>query len=470
MKLIRLLLLACILWGTASAQSGKPLRLEFPAERYSTDLQRILCDTLGVCVLYPSVVNDSSYCHILHYDVNMVKQNESRFPLADRLWVTASAFSRGHLYILCQKTNKKKKEPEGLLVTYDLANHALEQHSVRNLPSSDISHFTVRNGNLLFTAPVNSSQSNIFFLPKGETSVQALRLPNAPDYTIDDFVAEDDGSGATVCVNTSSNSKNNVLWLCETDMAGLPLRVVDFPDTGETRYQNARIARMGDGAYLIAGTYQLRKTSGNTATGIYSLRYDAHRFSTPKEYPFKQSLAAGRNNSDVLFLAGRIYPSDSVFAFVTESFYPEYRYTTTYSYGVPTTEPVFMGYRFIDAEVHVFDTAATRIWSYSVPFDNLMVTNLTTHLRVSFLPSYIIYYYTLNQTLTTMLTDYRFNLVDPIRTSELFPDNTPKGPMSYSIVLSQWYGSYFLLSGYRFRQGSAKSKMPVYFMNKLRYE
>ena len=128
MKLIRLLLLACILWGTASAQSGKPLRLEFPAERYSTDLQRILCDTLGVCVLYPSVVNDSSYCHILHYDVNMVKQNESRFPLADRLWVTASAFSRGHLYILCQKTNKKKKEPEGLLVTYDLANHALEQH------------------------------------------------------------------------------------------------------------------------------------------------------------------------------------------------------------------------------------------------------------------------------------------------------------------------------------------------------
>ena len=170
--------------------------------------------------------------------------------------------------------------------------------------------------------------------------------------------------------------------------------MVDFPDTGETRYQNARIARMGDGAYLIAGTYQLRKTSGNTATGIYSLRYDAHRFSTPKEYPFKQSLAAGRNNSDVLFLAGRIYPSDSVFAFVTESFYPEYRYTTTYSYGVPTTEPVFMGYRFIDAEVHVFDTAATRIWSYSVPFDNLMVTNLTTHLRVSFLPSYIIYYYT----------------------------------------------------------------------------
>ncbi len=470
MKHIRLLLLVFALLGSATAQTGKPVRLEFPAERYSTELQRVLCDTLGVCVLYPSVVNDSSYCHILQYDANMVKTNESRFPLANRLWVTASDFSRDRLFILCQKTNKKKKESEGLLVTYDLASHALEQHPVRNLPSSDISHFTVRGGNILFTAPVNSNQTNIFFLPKGETSVQALRLPNAPDYTIDDFVAEDDGSGATVCVNTSSNSKNNVLWLCETDMAGLPLRVVDFPDTGETRYQNARIVRMGDGSLLIAGTYQLRKTSGNTATGIYSIRYDAHQFGTPQEYPFKQSLTAGRNNSDILFLAGHIYPNDSICAFVTESFYPEYRYTTTYSYGVPTTEPVFMGYRFIDAEVHVFDTSGSRIWNYSMPFDNLMVTNLTTHLRVSFLPSYIIYYYTLNQTLTTMLTDFQFNLLDPIRTSELFPSTTSKGPISYNIALNPWYGNNFILSGYRFRQGNAKSKMPVYFLNKLRYE
>lgn len=470
LKRFRLLLLGFVLYGTLAAQSGRPVRLEFPAERYSSEMRRVLCDTLGVCLLYPLTTTDTAYCVILQYDVNLTLMNESRNPLPTSMGIVASAFDGDKLFILCQQILKKRKQPDGLLLIYSLTDHTTEQHPVGNLPTSDIAHFSVHNGSVIFTAPSGNSTYNIFYLPNGDKSVHALYLSNAPEYTVDDYLMDSQEECSVVCVNTSPSTRNNVLWLCETNLAGHIQRVIDFPDTGVYRFQNARIALLAPGRYLLSGTYQPRKASGNMAAGVYSCIYEEHHFQQPMLYPFHQTQATGRTSTDVLYLAGNIYTSDSLYAFVSESFYPEYRYTTTYSYGVPTTEPVFMGYRFIDAEVHVFDPNGRRCWNYSIPFDNIMVTNLTTHLRVSFLTDYILYHFTMGQSLTTMLTDRQFQLEDPIRTVDLFPTTSRNNANIYTTNLSQWHGDDFLLSGYRFRQGSAKSKMPVYFLSKLRYQ
>lgn len=467
MKKVLFFLLGCILCKVAVAQSGKPVRLEFPSEKYSVQIKCLLCDTLGLCVAYPTANYDTLYCNILQYDVQLQKTNESRIPINAQLGIAASAYHDGSIYLLYQTYNKKKKEPTGILLTYHLQTATSQWREINNIPTSDIRQFTVQDGNVFFLSTHSYNQSNIYYIPLNDNYVHQLLVPNAPDYTIDDYVVDNQAQRVMVCMNTSSNSKNNVIWMCETDFAGNAQKVIDFPDTGSYRFQNARIARISDNRFLLTGTYQERKTSGNKASGIYSLVYENHSFQEPRLYSYLSSAIGGKD--DLLYLASAITSDDSLFSFVTESFYPEYRYSTTYHYGVPSTESIFMGYRFINAQVNIFNTDGQRLWEYSFPFDNLMVTNLTTHLRTTFLSDYILHHYTLNTSTTTMLTDKQFQLEDPIRTSELFSQTNQKS-MQTNYTLNRWYDNYFILSGFRFHQGSKKDSNPIFFINKIRYQ
>ena len=130
-----------------------------------------------------------------------------------------------------------------------------------------------------------------------------------------------------------------------------------------------------------------------------------------------------------------------------------------------------MGYRFLNAEVHIFDKEGHLAGKYSFPFDNMLVTNLTSHLRVAFTKAGILFYHLQSEYLVTMLTDRELNVIDPIRSSALFPQQNKENPIVYTTALWPWYEDYYLLSGYRFRNtGNTKTRRPVYFINKLRYQ
>ena len=201
---------------------------------------------------------------------------------------------------------------------------------------------------------------------------------------------------------------------------------------------------------------------------MYSILYENGSFSEVELLPYDP---VTKSQSEVLYLPGRLFRDSTHVAFVTESFYPEYRYSTTYSYGVPTTEPIFMGYRFLNADVHIFDKEGHPAGKYSFPFDNMLVTNLTSHLRVAFTKAGILFYHLQSEYLVTMLTDRELNILDPIRSTTLFPQQNKENPVVYTTALWPWYDDYYLLSGYRFRSGgSSKTRRPVYFINKLRYQ
>ena len=469
MRRLCAILCLCIIATGLFAQSDKPVRLEFPSEKYSTELQCVLCGTQGICLLYPSYKADTITSHIAHYDANLILVADTSLRLPIPYIYVASAYHDGGLYVLYQEKQKKKKSPAGLLLHWDIVTHRMDTMSVLNLPTDDITRLTAYNGTLLFTCPTGKDNSNLFYLHTDQPFAGGLFLKDAPNYTIDDFWVDTLGQRVVTCANTASGTKDNVIWICESDLNGQVLHIVDMPDTGAYRFQNARITQVDTGRMLIAGTYQLRKGSqGNTATGVYSVIYENGSFSEVGLYPYEP---VKRSQSEVLYLPGRLFRDSTHVAFVTESFYPEYRYSTTYSYGVPTTEPIFMGYRFLNAEVHIFDKEGHPAGKYSFPFDNMLVTNLTSHLRVAFTKAGILFYHLQNEYLVTMLTDRELNIIDPIRSTTLFPQQNKDTPMVYTTALWPWYDDYYLLSGYRFRNtGSTKTRKPVYFINKLRYQ
>ncbi len=362
-----------------------------------------------------------------------------------------------------------------MLISYDLQKKEIDTLSLTHLPLNDINKFTAKNGCFLFTSPTPHDNSNIYFLAKGSHSPHALYLHNAPEYSIDDFLSDTLCNKHLVCLNTSAKTKDNVLWLCETTIDGEPIRYKDLPDTGDFRFQNARIAQLDTGVYLLSGTYQLRKSGlGNTATGIYSLLYQNGQFSTPQLFPFNiidvENAKHTRSDNDfdeLLYLVSKIYTDGHHYALVAEGFYPEYRYSTTYMYGVPSTEPVFVGYRFTGAEVMLFDKMGNKIWNYNFPF-NLLVSNLTTHLRVAYPNNQILLFYMQDKNIVTMLTDCELSIIDPIRSNPLLPSENNNPQSITTTGLSPWYDNYYILSGYQFKTG--KSKSPVFFLNKLKYQ
>lgn len=456
------------------AQKGTPLQLEFPCSQYSTELQCIPCHTQGVCVFYPTQTADSSYIHLLHYNINLEFVNRTQFNIDPQLSFAASHYSDSCVYLLYQNKNKKHRTPEGFLYRYHCDSHQIEATELSTLPINDIKQFTVHNGAIYFVSATGRDNTNLFFGAQGQSFTKGLYLNNAPDYTIDCYHIDTVNQKVLACVNTSSGTRNNVVWLAELTLQGEPLRVIDLPDTGNVRFQNARIAQMDSSRYLITGTYQIRKNGlNNTASGKYTTIYENGRCSEPQLYPFNSARAASANtmSNEVLYLASKIYYDSSRYISVAESFYPEYRYSTTYSYGVPTTEPIFVGYRFLNAEIHVFNQDDSLLWQYTFPFDNLLVTNLTTHLRADFIGSNTLFYYILNQSLTTMLVDENLEIIDPIRTSEIIPSNKSNTTTTYTSGISRWYNNYFLLIGCRIpKNGNNKNSKTSYFINKLKYE
>lgn len=456
------------------AQKGTPLQLEFPCSQYSTELQCIPCHTQGVCVFYPTQTADSSYIHLLHYNINLEFVNRTQFNIDPQLSFAASHYSDSCVYLLYQNKNKKHRTPEGFLYRYHCDSHQIEATELSTLPINDIKQFTVHNGAIYFVSATGRDNTNLFFGAQGQSFTKGLYLNNAPDYTIDCYHIDTVNQKVLACVNTSSGTRNNVVWLAELTLQGEPLRVIDLPDTGNVRFQNARIAQMDSSRYLITGTYQIRKNGlNNTASGKYTTIYENGRCSEPQLYPFNSARAASANtmSNEVLYLASKIYYDSSRYISVAESFYPEYRYSTTYSYGVPTTEPIFVGYRFLNAEIHVFNQDDSLLWQYTFPFDNLLVTNLTTHLRADFIGSNTLLYYILNQSLTTMLVDENLEIIDPIRTSEIIPSNKSNTTTTYTSGISRWYNNYFLLIGCRIpKNGNNKNSKTSYFLNKLKYE
>lgn len=456
------------------AQKGTPLQLEFPCSQYSTELQCIPCHTQGVCVFYPTQTADSSYIHLLHYNINLEFVNRTQFNIDPQLSFAASHYSDSCVYLLYQNKNKKHRTSEGFLYRYHCDSHQIEATELSTLPINDIKQFTVHNGAIYFVSATGRDNTNLFFGAQGQSFTKGLYLNNAPDYTIDCYHIDTVNQKVLACVNTSSGTRNNVVWLAELTLQGEPLRVIDLPDTGNVRFQNARIAQMDSSRYLITGTYQIRKNGlNNTASGKYTTIYENGRCSEPQLYPFNSARAASANtmSNEVLYLASKIYYDSSRYISVAESFYPEYRYSTTYSYGVPTTEPIFVGYRFLNAEIHVFNQDDSLLWQYTFPFDNLLVTNLTTHLRADFIGSNTLFYYILNQSLTTMLVDENLEIIDPIRTSEIIPSNKSNTTTTYTSGISRWYNNYFLLIGCRIpKNGNNKNSKTSYFLNKLKYE
>lgn len=461
---------------TINAQADLPLQLEFPTEKYSSQQHIIPCNDAGFCHLYPTFTPDSILINLHHYNANLSLVNQQQFALNKPCNYIASTFNQGKVYVLYQSQNKKKRENFGYLITYTLQNHQIDTLYVQKLPTEEIFSFTAYNDHLFFTYTSQKENRNLCFLPAHQHYSRSLFLPNITDYDICDFLVDTIHQRVLACINSDVRSQNSTILICETTLEGEITHIVNLPDTDAYRFQNAKIAAVKNDQFFIAGTFQYRDHGNDhTTKGAYSTLYDHETFTQPQWtiYP-PTDLAANSTrliNSEVRYLPGKIYHDSTHYLFITEAFYPEYRYSTYYSFGMPTTERVFAGYRFVNAEVTLYDSLGNFVWEYTIPFENMLVSNLTPHLHVSFTNHNILLYYTHQGELVHMLTNETLEILEPLRISALFDTHTNSNEAIYTASLTPWYKNYHLLQGYKYKNiGKLKTKNPIYFIQKLQYQ
>lgn len=464
-----LLFLLCTL-SLLQAQNRNPISLNLNISAWTDNFYHTLCAENGVCTFYSTTPTypDTNKWTFTHYDTNLNKINQISFLLPENHEVKSSFYTSGTVYVLFQIMNKKKATSDGLLLTYQLLENAIDTEKISNLPTDDIENFVAFNRHIFFTSHHDSKHEDLYYYSMGTTYVQPIFLKDAPPYTIEYYSIDTSNQRIVTCLNVMPSNRANIFCICETNFAGKLLHAVDFPDTGNYIFEAARLCHTNAHNYLVIGSFQCRASNNKDVTyGAYSMRYHEGMLSAPVFYPFSKAVngeKATNQSAETQLLVGNVFHDSTQYSLITESFRSEYQYNTVYNFGVASLEPVFVGYRSLNAYVCTFDSLGFPIWNYTVPLDNIISRTLSTYLRISFLPNNLLFYYLHNNNMITLLLNEKTEIIDPIR-------STPLSSSTYSwsyMQIRPWYDNNYLLTGYRQQRGNAKQ---TYFcVSKMQYQ
>jgi len=452
------------------AQNRNPISLNLNITAFSDNFYHTLCADNGVCIFYAttSMYPDTNKWSITHYDTNLAKQNQTSLILPTNHEVKSSFYTSDTLYVLFQIMSKKKATSDGLLLTYCISKNTFDTEKVSSLPTDDISNFVAYDRHVFFTSHHDSKHEDLYYYSMGTKYVQSLFLKDAPPYTIEYFSIDTTNQHLVTCLNVMPSNRANVFCICETDMAGNLLHAVDFPDTGNYIFEAARLCRTNAQNYLIIGSFQSRTTgTKDLFYGSYSMLYHDGILSAPIFSSFSKAVnreTSSSQSAETQLLVGNVFHDSTRYSLVTESFRAEYQYNTVYNFGVASLEPVFVGYRSLNAYVCTFDSLGTPVWNYTVPLDNILSRNLSTYLRIAFLPENTLFYYLHGNNMVTLLLNDKTEIIDPIRSTPL---NNSTSSWS-SMQIRPWYDNNYLLTGYKQQRGSAKQN--YFCLSKMQYQ
>ncbi|MCR4964809.1 MAG: hypothetical protein K6A41_04055 [Bacteroidales bacterium] len=453
------------------AQKGRPLVLEFPLTIYGSNIQYIACDTLGLCVYYTITKEDICEFHLLHYDRNLQQSDHIKQTYPAEISIEAACYGDEEAVFILQNKIKKKKSSSGIILRYNCRHQKADTLTVDGLPAGDISQMKSTQELTIYSAlSSNEKKSNLYYLARGSRRAEALQIPDATDYLVEDFAIDTIYRHIFVGLKSTLNNQA-VIWLCETDYQSKPLFTSFLPDTLSYRCESLRMTQLDTGRWFLAGTYASRNQ--DITMGVYTLPFfetdnRSPRFDSLRFHPYSAVSVVAPNNSHYFHTNGRIVQDSSHVAFITETLTPEYHDRPVYNYGIMTYEYTFYGYRYSSADVYVFNHDGTERWYYNFAYDNILSQKISSYLNISLRPDQYLLYYTRGNSMVTMLTNAQDEILDSKETSNLFPQSTYSTYDYDGTRLKEWYGGYYLLSGYK-RSTKSSQGGSTFFIHKLWY-
>ncbi len=267
-----------------------------------------------------------------------------------------------------------------------------------------------------------------------------------------------------------------------------------------------------DDDLVITGTYGTRTKKSwkdNTpvlAEGVCYLKADTLKEVLRYYYPFSgfrrmpeelmkqyfQNASGNRktkgergNMSYRMLLHGNPYKYNDQNLLVAEAYFPEYEYenrtqfySTPYSYygsyypGFYDSGSrwVFKGFRYEYAIVAAFDSVGAMKWENGFEISNILDKNLNTRLTVMPFKDEVLLVYAFDGKIWYRVISESNVIVDKESIPVELPSPSERIRENFSMNLSQWYESYFLVWGRQTVTNNDGRSRTVYYCNKLLFE
>ena len=474
------------------AQHDAPVRIELETLKDHQDFHYNAAGKRGVFVAYEGTSQnpDSSEWVCLHYDTNLYKDYHFIVTLPAYTTYAGSAVTESYYYLLLQKSFPKKEPVQTFLITVDLSTNLYKTEFIPDFHNGNINHIYAVDNHIVAIASTANKQDSIYFYHCMDAD--ALSLGDIFPYTMEFCVADTFNLRWLFGLKEFKGNTDGEIFLCQYDYYGKKVNVRSFlsasPSKGDYIYNSARAIVLNQDSVLIMGTFNTLQDRSSTHlhSGVYTILEHHLDLDTARFYNYTNLKAARNgsvkssadNNLNLQLLIGNTGHNESQYSFITEVYYPEYNYNyTTYHdyYGGYTSVPqqTFAGFRFVNAYITTFDRNGKLLWDNYLPFSNIITQQPYNRVCVHYTgEDAIIFYPKANHVFYTMVNGY-----EVIEKSNSFSieTNQPREFVDYNIDtrLENWYGNYYLASGYQYIVNKAKggkAKRFVFFLNKIQYE
>jgi hypothetical protein len=472
----------------APAQRDKPLRVEIELPRDATDYKIISLEKNGVVTFYEGQSNhpDSASWVFTQYDTNLVKQKNRVIRTPANLAYSIAVHDNGKIHILLVEKFQKKTALNSYFLSLDISSGNFTLHFLEGFHDENINFIKKVDDHFLLISYTDKKYT-IYRYDISDNQIHKLKLSQESIRSIE-FCEVDtfmDYISWGMVLEPSSN--NTIMYYVVTDYDGNVVDKLPFPRYNGFNYMTARIAHIDSAKSLIMGTYIREDAKSSLPTGIYTMRVNAHvpddpEFFTDLQIKSKDSTVqkqSMKNDQNLQMVVGGIKKVGGNYALITETFYPEYEYSS-YSYGndpfygsrstAPST--TFLGYRFVNASVTAFNQEGELAWNQYLPFRNVLTLGLHPRVSTFDFEENTVIYYIFNAAITYTMVN-RFEVIEPVTSKNIVLSNSGETvDYSRNISMSNWYGNYFLLSGYQYLKGKArqsKAKRYVFYMNKVEF-
>lgn len=469
-----------------------PLRLEIETPLGEFPFQIIPMHRNGVAIFYETgfVENKQMKWSIVLFDTNLQKTSTSDFLIEKEMNVEAFNADEENVYICLQNSYRRKTLYNTVLVHYSLSDNKIKIFSFNLRDREEVQYLFLYKNCVLFSTYYNKREE-IFLFDLKTLTYKPLHENNSLTYSLQFFSI--DSNTQSLWIGSILNDKQqSKLILHQLNSNGLILYQKEIAFDEQYRVNSCKWMMNDSGKALIVGTYVNSneintKNNDEFNTGIVSLTFSKEKMDTPIFYNFlylTNESYMRSNKQDVSLnlhlLINDIVHNDSLYVFVSEVFYPEYRQEYAAGYGMygyasaPTT--VFAGYHYQIAYVMVFNQYGELLWNTQFQYKDLLVKSLRNilHAHIDEDNNILLYYGLGDEVTTTILNDK--NIVQSV---EKIPMelHAPGEQIiqNYTAFCKHWYQDYFIYYGYQTilspkSNKNQKRKRNVLFINKLVYK
>lgn len=473
---------------TVAAQENAALRLEFSTFKDATNYHSVSAQKEGLFVFHADPLPDSNsnIWKFNQYDTNLHLIKVKELTLPSLASYRLGEFYQHKLFLWFQDRFQRRATPQSYLLIIDNQKDTIITRNMPNASELSILFMKVIDDQIILVS-YNKNQYTIYnynienqkleFHPCNDLSFSSI------DFCETDTVTQWVYWGGVL---KDPHSSNEMMHLVITDKGGNIIQQIPYPRHPSCLFNTTRIAIYDSAKAIITGTYTNvnNQSRSRLYTGTYTIKYKNTHLDEPEFFPYTQlssvknkSKNKNKNINNLEMIVGPLFFLKNQLCLIAETYYPEYStsyyHEPSFGYGSRATPiTTFEGYHYENAFITTFDTNGQLLWSYYIPFNQVLQKIITSKVHIAaFGESHIVYYLHQGRLTYTVLEE---NLViEPLNSFRLSTTNT-KEEVDYSIDshIQKWYGNYFLASGYQYIKGNAnnkKSNRYVYYINKMEF-